>query len=190
MYILLIGPPGSGKTTFANLIKHSARREVSLVNDRDLLLQMSEDPQYSVLLNRTGDNSFSVIDSRIYDIALAAFGRKIRNDYCTGADACVEFSRNDYRSAVSVLSHHLDLSNSPHVYMNCADRIRSARNKERSRLVGGYSVPEEEMASYFARDDYIHLEKAFSHRFYSISNDASLAMLVAKAKELCERLNI
>jgi hypothetical protein len=31
---------------------------------------------------------------------------------------------------------------------------------------------------------------AFSHRFYSISNDASLTMLVAKAKELCERLNI
>ena len=74
--------------------------------------------------------------------------------------------------------------------MHCAHRIRIARNKGRSRLVGGYSVPEEEMASYFARDDYVHLTTAFSHRLYSISNDASLAMLVAKAKELCERLNI
>lgn len=190
MYILLLGPPGSGKTTFARMIKANARQEISLLNDRDTLLEMSGDPKYSEILFQTGKNSFSVLNNSVYDIALNELGRKIKTEYSARHFLCVEFSRNNYLSAVRILSDYINISGMRLLYMCCNISMCVARNEERSSQIGGYSVPEDEMLSYFAQDDHARLNEFFPHLLHCIANKSSLEALQRKAKKICNQLGI
>jgi energy-coupling factor transporter ATP-binding protein EcfA2 len=72
--LLILGRPGSGKTTFVGMLNDEIMRKSSLavvnINDRDVLLSFARAATYPALIRSSGENNFTVLDETVFDMAL------------------------------------------------------------------------------------------------------------------------
>ena len=180
MLVLVVGKPGSGKTTYIRLLAAKlleSNYNFQVFNDRDILLELAHDPDYSKMIRLIGSPNFEVIDNKIYDVAITRLLAKLLGFGEKGRIALVEFSRNEYTNILVQFENMFLRSNLLLIYLKTSFKICSIRNVNRNRIEASYLVPLEEMNAYFKHDDLDRLTTNYADVITIIDNNDEIHLL-------------
>ncbi len=180
--IVANGRPGSGKSTFVKFLSSQLRTateySVQVFNDRDILLDMARTDDLREIIRALDENNFEVKDSIAYDIAIDKLIEKLRE-----ADGdqilLVEFSRNDYVRTFQRFGDMPFQDNFLVVYMDTNLELCKKRNTTRE-----YSVPAQEMDTYFKTDDIEQLVSFYPKHVIKLNNENEIVALTQKVTEM------
>jgi adenylate kinase family enzyme len=187
--ITVIGKPGSGKSTLIEFLigKSHALPRLRIFNDRDVLVQMAHTDGMSHLIRALDARNFEILDEGAYDVAVD----KLLETVCdVGGDRVplIEFSRKDYvrtfQRFPALLAHKKSLV----VYLETPFSICKQRNIQRAVLENSYSVPSDEMESYFRVDDIEQLIRKYPKRVMVVGNASEKNDLIHRVDELWSTL--
>lgn len=155
-YLFIIGKPGSGKTTIADIIFDILQLQKinsCILNDWKVLNHFAEQKIFPDHIQST-DKGFKVLNDEIYKFALEKLMLNLLSEsYCN--NNIIEFSRRSYLSSFEYISKYLDKNSCMILYI-CADFEQCIiRNNKRI----SHQVPIEVMESYYRTDDRLLLEK-------------------------------
>src|SRR6266404_5608354 len=172
--IIVIGKPGSGKSTFVQVLSSKLRThtdyQIQVFNDRDILVEMAYGLDFRELIRPLDSKNFEVVDVLVYDIAVDRLVSKLR-EMANNRVLLVEFSRNEYMGTFERFGDLFSDANSVAIYIDTPFDICKKRNIERAISNNSYTVPWDEMESYFRVDDVESLILAYPKQVLVLDNE-------------------
>jgi len=173
--VFILGRPGSGKSSIAQQIVFIFRHygwDVEYLYDYQLLQKLFLTELDNLPLNENERRfiprgpqgmygfdvlDFSVLDEVLQDIAIKAIGISQRSSLQNKSLLLIEFSRNDYRKALSVFDHTL-LHDAHLIYVESAFKACLERIGHRidHKLPFGHFVSDKIMWQYYLADDWLN----------------------------------
>jgi hypothetical protein len=170
----LLGRPGTGKSTLAQLIEASARRRGWATQHfydykylQDMFLQEIEEnvPLKERAFRQKGPEAchgFDVLDFNVLDTALEQMCEDIRTarseNQAVNKLFLIEFARKEYSRALHIFGY--DILRDAHLFYfklgleACIERLRQRVVENCSRSEFDHFVSEEIMNSYYSRDEW------------------------------------
>ncbi len=189
--IIVIGKPGSGKSTFVQVLSSKLRThtdyQIQVFNDRDILVEMAYGLDFRELIRPLDSKNFEVVDVLVYDIAVDRLVSKLR-EMANNRVLLVEFSRNEYMGTFERFGDLFSDANSVAIYIDTPFDICKKRNIERAISNNSYTVPWDEMESYFRVDDVESLILAYPKQVLVLDNELEPTKLAQQLEAIWPRL--
>jgi thymidylate kinase len=174
--IFILGRPGSGKSTAAQLMNHSfAQRgwSTSHIYDHGILQRMFLEDTDHIRFRPTENNGFDVIDFSVLDIALHEVECQAHACQQTAHFLTVEFARDDYRQSLQQFSPDF-VRNAYVLFLDvdletCLQRVR----KRVKNPVSKYDHPapsEDILRYYYSSDNRLYMECGLRQDFQLTKN--------------------
>jgi adenylate kinase family enzyme len=194
--VLILGRPGSGKTTVARALRHSLSTagvpgRVAWLSDVDYLWQVFGQGGNDERVEATEDGGYVVKDQTLWDQALVDLALRARQEM-EAVLIIIEFSRADYVHALDVLRSN---GVQPDLVAYLAVPLETAMHRNRQRTTVGRSgqhyVSEREMLTTYASDDADELKAVLGNRLLVLPEPAEpLDAVQEHALQILEHLRL